>query len=187
LQLPGPDPQHQRLVQGRPHLRVAPASADLAEDGQRLDPADRRRPWVAEHDLDGADGLGPASLLEGGPGLRHQQVQPQGVQVALGAVADPFLAVAGGQRVLALVEGGPGEVGVGAGNVLLKALGPGQGQAPLQHGQPGRPPRTQLGGADVVESMDQDLGLAEPLGQLDRAAAPGNRLIGVPGQHGQLG
>jgi hypothetical protein len=44
-----------------------------------------------------------------------------------------------------------------------------------------------LGGADVVEGMDEDLGLAEPLGQLDRAIAPGQRLVGVGGQHGELG
>jgi hypothetical protein len=35
--------------------------------------------------------------------------------------------------------------------------------------------------------MHQGLGLAESLGQLDRAAAPGERLLGVPGQHGELG
>ena len=35
--------------------------------------------------------------------------------------------------------------------------------------------------------MDEDLGLAELLGQLDCATAPGDRLVGVPGQHGELG
>jgi len=35
--------------------------------------------------------------------------------------------------------------------------------------------------------MDEDLGLAERVGQLDRATAPGERLVVDSGQHGELG
>ena len=143
-----------------------------------VDPADRRRPRVAEHDLDRVGGRRPASLLEVGLGLRHQHVQPPGVQVVLGAVADPFVAVAGGQQVVAMVEGLPGKVGVGPGDVLLQAVGAGQRQAPLQRGLSGWSACLHLGGADVVEGMDEDLGLAELLGQTrlrDRPRRPPRR------------
>jgi hypothetical protein len=35
--------------------------------------------------------------------------------------------------------------------------------------------------------VNQDLGLAQRLGQLDRASAPGDRIVGVAGQHVELG
>ena len=71
--------------------------------------------------------------------------------------------------------------------MLLEAVGLGQGQAPLERRLPGGPARLPLGGADVVEGMGEDLGLAQRLGQRDRAATPGDRLVDVVGQHAELG
>jgi hypothetical protein len=44
-----------------------------------------------------------------------------------------------------------------------------------------------LGGAHVVQGVGEDLGLAEALGQRDRARAPTQRLGSVVGEHAQLG
>ena len=109
--------------------------------------------------------LDPTALVElrARPQTRHVE-QPR-VQVALAAVLDPDVEVAVGERVVARDERGRGEVGMGAGDVLLEPGLERKREAVGERPRAAGDPAVELGGADVVQRVHEDLGRAETLGE----------------------
>ena len=84
------------------------------------------------------------------------------VEVVLGAVRDPGVEVAIADRVVRAIATDAGaQVGVRAGDVLLEAGLERQREAAFELGAPRRDLLLHLRGPDVVERVDDDLGLAE--------------------------
>src|SRR5439155_17886841 len=107
--------------------------------------------------------------------MQGLEVQPPQVQPRRPAVLE-----AGGQglvsgRVVAIAQGGPGEVDVAAGHVLEELAVLREGEAPLELLAPGGVASEQLHRADRVERVLTHLDVVEAVGELERTAAPGQR------------
>ena len=163
-----------------------PAWRATARVHQRHDPALYGNVRLPQHRAGAVGGLVPPPLAEPHAGKPTAHVHAPRIEVVLLAVRDPGRQVPIGVRVVVLPHRAAAEVRVPARGVLLVAFRERQREGALELGSATGQTTVHLGRADVVERVHEDLGLAEPLGELDREAAALERLGDVARQHAQL-
>ena len=165
--------QRPRLVERRRAARVAAPRADEPEHDERDDARRDRGAGDAQDGVGGVGRLRPAALVELHARALGEQVEPVALQAAVAAVVDPRVAGAG-------ARGRGGASRRRAPRTRMNAR-------PTCSSSPARCARSRLcssfsrrlalAGADRGERVDGDLGVAEALRQLERAAGPAHRLL----------